>query len=357
MGCFNMTGGISHLPMRYGDEIVAIIGLYNPKTSYGQEFCPGYDFTPLFFPVVGKYNDYGSIEDIQEDYNSDYIKEFFECDDLEALFDVIDNAAVDRYMDTKEKKFWKKIKEKAQNVVKDSYHYQYMKQSHKSFNLQLGFMLEHKFVYDFLATRKEEDEGEFFYVDIEKSYAETKKFIQENKKEEAKKEEIDLSNEEVLKKLTEIDEKTKNGKELTDDEQKLINDIVGSLHDGNYKRNKMIEELFSPFKTHLRYLGTGYEYSFVEHGVGYMFDEYFLYPYKKNEEKLLADENMNAYIGFVRFFYNIMEMEIILRQHSYAGQHESYRTHYDFHKTCCDFLEKRIEEEEEEAEDYEEDEE
>ena len=356
MGCFNMTGGISHLPMRYGDEIVAIIGLYNPKTSYGKEFCPGYDFTPLFFPVVGKYNDYGNIEDIQEDYNSDYIKEFFECDDLEALFDVIDNAAVDRYMDTKEKKFWKKINTKVQEIVKSSFHYEYMKQNHKSFNLQLGFMLEHKFVYDFLATRKEEDEADFFYIDIEKSYTETKKFIAEFKPTEPK-DKIDENNPELIAVLEKCENRNLSPEDFSDEEKKLLKAYVNSFSGKDFEKEKLIEEKFSPFKTHLLYLGTGYEYSFVEHGVGYMFDEYFLYPYKKNEEKLLADENMNAYIGFVCFFYNIMEMEIILRQHSYAGQHESYRTHYDFHKTCCDFLENRIKEEEEEAEEYEEDEE
>lgn len=356
MGCFNMTGGISHLPMRCGDEIVAIIGFYNPKTSYGQEFCPGYDFTPLFFPVYGEYNDYGNIEYIKEDYNSNYIKEFFECDDLEALFDVIDDAAVDRYMDAKEKKFWKKINAKAQEIVKSSFRHEYMKQSHKSFNLQLGFMLEHKFVYDFLATRKEEDEADFFYVDIEKSYAETKKFIAEFKSTEPK-DKIDENNPELIAVLEKCENTNLSSEDFSDEEKKLLKAYINSFRGKDFEKEKLIVEKFSPFKTHLCYLGTGYEYSFVEHGVGYMFDEYFLYPYKKNEEKLLADENMNAYIGFVRFFDNIKEMEIILRQHSYAGQHESYITHYDFHKTCCDFLEKRIKEEEEKAEEYEEDDE
>lgn len=348
MGCFNMTGGISHLPMRAGDEIVAIIGFYNPKTSYGQEFCPGYDFTPLFFPVVGEYNDYGNIEYIKEDYNSNYIKEFFECDDLEELFNVIDDAAVDRYMDTKEKKLWKKINAKAQEIVKSSFHYEYMKQHHKSFNLQLGFMLEHKFVYDFLATRNENDEADFFYIDIEKSYDETKKFIEEYKNSGVK-DKVDLDSKEV----TDLLEKNAKEGNLSEKEKSLLKSVVNSFGRRNYDKERKIKDKFDPFKTHLRYLGMGYGYSFIEKGVGYMFDEIFLYPYKINEEKLFAVENKDAYLGFVRFFYNIMEMEIILRQHSYAGQHESYRTHYDFHKACCDFLEGRIKEEEEEAENYE----
>ena len=350
MGCFNMTGGISHLPMICGDEIVAIIGFYNTKTSYGEEFCPGYDFTPLFFPVVGEYNDYGSIEYIKEDYNSNYIKEFFECDNLKELFQVIDDGAVGRYMRSKEKKLWRKINNKAQEIVKSSFHYKFMKQEHKSFNLKLGFMLEHKFIYDFLAKRND-GEDDCLYVNIEKSYVETKKFIQENKKEEVKKEEIDLSNADVLRRLAEIDVKAQKGVELTDEEQKFIKNIVNSFRGVDYEREQKIGEIFEPYKTHLRYLGTGYEYSFVEKGVGYMFDEFFLYPYKKNEEKLMANENKDAYIDFIHFCYSLIEMEIILRQHSYASQHESYKTHYDFHKTCCDFLEERIKMQEEYDED------
>lgn len=340
-----MTGGISHLPMRCGDEIIAIIGLYNTKTSYGKEFCPGYDFTPLFFPVVGQYNDYGNIECIQEDYNSNFIKEFFEVDNLEQLFNLIDDAAVDRYMENKEKKLWKKINDKAQDIIKDSFHYKYMKKNHKAFNLQLGFMLEHKFIYDFLVSSQMEDD--LFNINIEESYNKTKQFNEKykNKTVDVK---YKLDDPDVLERLEKLYKKKENNEELSEEEKKFINDIMDSIKSNNWDLDVNVEKEFGrTYETHLRYLGTGYEYSFVEKGLGYMFDDYFLYPYKKNEDKLLADENKTAYINFISFYYTLMDMEIILRQHSYAGQHNSYNTHYDFHKACCDFLEKRIKEEEE----------
>lgn len=346
MGSFNMTGGISHLPIHYGDEIVAIIGLYNKKTSYGQEFCPGYDFTPLFFPVTGEYNDYGSIENIKEDYNSNYIKEFFEIDDLEEFFGIIDDVAVDRYMGTKQKKLFKKANNKIQDIIKNSFHYKFMKNNHKAFDLHLGFMIDHKFIYDFLSNRKEHND-DLFDIDIEQSYDKTLKFNTIHKKEKINQIKYNLNDPDVFKKLEEIHNKLESNQKLNEEETKFLDNIMDVIHNNNFDiEDKVDKEFGHTYKTHLRYLGTDYEYSFVEKGVGYMFDEYFLYPYKVNEEKLLADENKDAYISFIRFYYTLMDMEIILRQHSYAGQHNSYNTHYDFHKACCDFLEQRIKDEE-----------
>lgn len=72
MGCFNNYGFYSHLPIKSGDEIVLIFcknygdgteAQYNYPSSLSSEL------EPISLPIVGKYNDYGYIEDITEDYN------------------------------------------------------------------------------------------------------------------------------------------------------------------------------------------------------------------------------------------------------------------------------------------------
>jgi hypothetical protein len=65
MGCFNETCAISNVHIGYGDD-VAVILLQADDRSYESYCYPNayYDIAPLMF--YGKYNDYGSVEDILE---------------------------------------------------------------------------------------------------------------------------------------------------------------------------------------------------------------------------------------------------------------------------------------------------
>lgn len=66
MGCYNTTGFVSGLNVRCSDPIVAIpcviegSGKYNPNNYYTTS-----QLRPISLPLFGKYDDYGSIEDIE----------------------------------------------------------------------------------------------------------------------------------------------------------------------------------------------------------------------------------------------------------------------------------------------------
>ena len=65
MGCFNTTGFLSKLPILYGDRVVCFLAKINPEYGY----TPYYPFeliAPICLPIYGKYNDYGSIEDVDD---------------------------------------------------------------------------------------------------------------------------------------------------------------------------------------------------------------------------------------------------------------------------------------------------
>lgn len=68
MGCWNQTCGLTQLPIHAGDEVVLFILHKNEFNNDSNSFCYSTDlWKPLFYPVYGKYNDYGGIEDITND--------------------------------------------------------------------------------------------------------------------------------------------------------------------------------------------------------------------------------------------------------------------------------------------------
>ena len=82
MGCWNGTCGISQMPILAGQKIWAFligIGGYtdNPSSS-GHCYSTDLGF-PMTLPIRGVYNDYGGIEDIEENYNMELILDAFRC--------------------------------------------------------------------------------------------------------------------------------------------------------------------------------------------------------------------------------------------------------------------------------------
>ena len=67
MGCWNETCNLSHLPIMCGERVrvLLIVGQNNP----------------LFYPFEGTYNDYGTVENIAEDVNTEHIFETITKDD------------------------------------------------------------------------------------------------------------------------------------------------------------------------------------------------------------------------------------------------------------------------------------
>lgn len=62
MGCWNETCGLSNLPICNGDEVVMFVLV--KKQNFGRQYYFNDDAIPFILPIEGKYNDYGSIEEV-----------------------------------------------------------------------------------------------------------------------------------------------------------------------------------------------------------------------------------------------------------------------------------------------------
>lgn len=75
MGCWNGTCNISNMPIFEGDKVV-LIPLMKVHEGAAFNTCyPTDNFIPLGFPIIGYYNDYGGLYDIEiSDVNREYFK-------------------------------------------------------------------------------------------------------------------------------------------------------------------------------------------------------------------------------------------------------------------------------------------
>lgn len=94
MGCFNNHGFYSHLPIEHGDDIVLIPCYYLDYSGKTPECLSpstiGGTLLPLSFPLFGKYNDYGFIEDVEENFNTDALIKTFGVDNIIGLLETIE---------------------------------------------------------------------------------------------------------------------------------------------------------------------------------------------------------------------------------------------------------------------------
>ncbi len=74
MGCFNGTCAVTQLPIRSGDKVrLFFIAKHEHQFDMGPALFGPSDLWKLFsLPLLGEYNDYGSIEDFTEDKVTDY---------------------------------------------------------------------------------------------------------------------------------------------------------------------------------------------------------------------------------------------------------------------------------------------
>lgn len=74
MGCWNGTCGITQLPILAGDDVVLFF-IGQPKTdeSVAGGFCYSTGmWAPMSLPFYGKYSDYGTVQDIPDDWHARY---------------------------------------------------------------------------------------------------------------------------------------------------------------------------------------------------------------------------------------------------------------------------------------------
>lgn len=78
MGCWNGTCMVSNLPIIAGEEAVGIF-LVKIGSARQTDHCYSNEaWQPLLLPFRGIYNDYGLLEDIQEDWNTQAIVKYFQ---------------------------------------------------------------------------------------------------------------------------------------------------------------------------------------------------------------------------------------------------------------------------------------
>lgn len=135
MGCFDCIGGISKLPIRYGDKCVLFIGVTpkNVELNDTMSFGAGFKFTPITLPIFGDYDDYGRIENIRRDKNIELIESISDTK-IEDLINAIDNVMADRCT------FSDKNELICENFLKNVLHEQKER-------YEIAYMLEHEFMY------------------------------------------------------------------------------------------------------------------------------------------------------------------------------------------------------------------
>lgn len=153
MGCFNIMGFHTHLPIVAGDDIVLLLGVYpNYKKGGMRDFCrfaPGFEFTPIALPIFGKYNDYGTITDIERDLNVEVVEKFFNMniDDLIRLID--DEVVANRYVSDEDSEHYKTLVDKIWNLQP-----KYQKGSEFEMVYDLTFTIDHRFMFDSIKNLK-----------------------------------------------------------------------------------------------------------------------------------------------------------------------------------------------------------
>ena len=75
MGCWNETCAITQMPIQNGDPVVLVFLTKVDQTDQNHDgFCySNAIWAPKFLPVFGSYDDYGGIEDVQENWNTQHI--------------------------------------------------------------------------------------------------------------------------------------------------------------------------------------------------------------------------------------------------------------------------------------------
>lgn len=126
MGCYNKIGFVSSLPIEANDETVLIFMSKQNNSEMGGSVYPQDLYAPVFLPLVGRYDDYGKIDSIEDNPIIKFIEDFF-GEDIDTIISKVDDNSVGRG--------------ETLSVVKNDEVFQ-----------SLTFGLEHKSVYDKLAS-------------------------------------------------------------------------------------------------------------------------------------------------------------------------------------------------------------
>ncbi len=299
MGCFNITGFHTQLPICYGDKVFGIIGVYK-KQDKRKEFSTGRIFTPIALPIFGEYDDYGTIENIEKDDNTKLIETITNVS-IEEFIKIIDNYHVHRY--SCEEPYQNILNKLKPYIKKDNIIYK----EYSSFNEKedyITFIMDHQFFYKECIKSMRIDDAK---KDFEQWCEETEKL---------KKDIID-------RELEFEDFKHLNNKEISD---LIENLLINSPFVRDYDKTSLDPNIRNGH--------------FFEHN--YTVNELFMSLYKLKNSHLLFDELKTNYCNFITFFRCFEEHSWLFDIHNYCNQQDCIESLLPIYKAMVKHIKNTI---------------
>lgn len=305
MGCFNLMGSISHLPVCAGDDAFCMIGVFRVgKDIESDTYAPGHSFSPLFLPVFGEYNDYGCLENVGKDENTKFICDFFGEENIETVLEKIDDIQDGR--GESDGVYEKKIEDVLSSFVNRrkriltllkevNADVSDIEKADDGEHFELGYIIDHKYVYDLMSKKPSFS----FAINYEKSYEITKDILARAPK--------------VDERLSEADKKWWNKYELSkfyDEEFDKATKDLTRCEENNYESYLFVSPISKDSMFSDCYFNRGGEYCYRE---------IYLIPYH-DSGLLFEDAFKDLFIGFLNFTQYCGFTNIVINPNVYGGQ-------------------------------------
>lgn len=88
MGCCCINGFYSNIPIVEGDDCFSLLCLFDNKALETFDYGAGFIAIPICLPLFGKYNDYGSIEKVINDKNTEILESLSNSNIDELLYSI-----------------------------------------------------------------------------------------------------------------------------------------------------------------------------------------------------------------------------------------------------------------------------
>lgn len=187
MGCWNETCGITQMPIYSGDPVVLVLlTKVDRHTENHGGFCYSNDvWTPKYLPVFGEYDDYGSLENIEENWNTQFIVDQLRQELAQVRLTQPTPKADATYADTR-KHFALDLDAFTVNDVLDQIHEDRVWVPGVRDNLPVGWCMMHRWVWDHMIQVMDRDwrenisletvgaHGEAYYEAMMNRYAEVR---------------------------------------------------------------------------------------------------------------------------------------------------------------------------------------
>ena len=313
MGCFDINGCISKLPILYGDKCFLMFGVSRKEECYSTScsFGTGYFFTPIALPIFGNYDDYGKIDNVRRDKNVEIIENMFNRE-IDEIISIVDDLMVGRYsMGDSEISEFSDFALNSLGIDTENY--------------SLAFTIDHELVYESIRNLKINT-----YYDLEVSLMLSKKLPCTLK---------DYINDFDLQKKYGLLGNSPSIFDIPCIFDKMKNDYLSSI------KSKDNNNLFW-IKNGLVNLNPNYTEGIYNYNEYY--DSYaFMRLYRGDIAKILLNDLGNEYVNFLSFFLKMKQMDWNIVIHNYSGQegHSNVVALKDYYQNIVDFINDKINQE------------